>query len=37
MDVAAALAAAGKKAAMQFEVKRMTIATMHGVRPDQIA
>lgn len=36
MDVAAALAVTGKEAAMQFEVKRMTIATMHGVRPDQI-
>jgi hypothetical protein len=35
-DVPAALAAAGKKAAMQFEVKRMSIAMMHGVRPSQI-
>jgi hypothetical protein len=36
IDVAAVLAAAGIKAAMQFESKRMGIAMMHGVRPDQI-
>ena len=36
LDVAAALAAAGKRAARQFEAKRMTIAMMHSVRPEQI-
>jgi hypothetical protein len=36
MDVAAVLAAAGKKAARQFEQKRMMIAMMHNVRPDRI-
>jgi hypothetical protein len=36
MDVATALADAGKRAARQFESKRMTIAMMHSVRPEQI-
>ena len=36
VDVVSALASASKKAAMAWEVKRMTAATMHGVRPEQI-
>lgn len=35
-DVVSALALAAKKAAMQWETKRATIAAMHGVRPEQI-
>jgi len=35
-DVVAALSEAGRKAAMQFEVKRMTIAAKHRVQPAQI-
>jgi len=36
LDVTSGLSAAAKKAAMQWEVKRGTIAMMHGVRPEQI-
>lgn len=36
-DVPAALSSAGKKAAMQFEAKRMGIAMMHGVPPTRIS
>lgn len=35
-DVVSALTSAAKKAAMQWEIKRMTIASMHGVRPEQV-
>lgn len=35
-DVVSALVSAAKEAAMQWEVKRMTVAAMHGVRPEQI-
>ena len=36
LDVTSGLASAAKKAAMQWEVKRGSIAMMHGVRPEQI-
>ncbi|MFS8084685.1 MAG: hypothetical protein ACMG6H_03580 [Acidobacteriota bacterium] len=35
-DVTSGLASAARKAAMQWEVKRGTMAMMHGVRPEQI-
>ncbi len=35
-DVISSLVSAAKNAAMQWEVKRMTMAVMHGVSPEQI-
>jgi hypothetical protein len=35
-DVVSALTSAAKKAVMQWDVKRMTMAARHGVRPEQI-
>ena len=36
IDVVSALGSAGKNAAMQWTVKRMTVAMMQDVRPEQI-